>query len=300
MESFKKTLLLPLLSVAIAAPTPAFAQILEYQFNETGTSAASSGSAALSATLKDVNSANADLHSPDATGISGLSGDRAFDNTGATGMGTSGVGGRAEAATGSALDSLSSFTVQGWFKTSVTGSVSGARLMEKNQNTNANLSLQYHRGPTGGGLSLTLGTPTQSANTAFSVNIATLGLLDEWVFFAVTYDGTKTSENVVFYSGTTTEEVSMIGTALTLNGGSLGTNTGSLEIGNLNGNYRPFAGLIDNFRIYGETSGSSGALTALELESLRFADAIPEGSSLAMIGMGSVIAYGLMRRRRTC
>ena len=64
-----------------------------------------------------------DLHSADGLGVSGLTGDRAFDNTASTDMG--GGGGRADQADLGAIDALTSFTLQGWFKTAGSTAIGG-------------------------------------------------------------------------------------------------------------------------------------------------------------------------------
>src|SRR3990167_2976306 len=70
--------------------------ILEYKFDETGTTAPSTGSNVTAVTLRNSAGAATDLHSADSLGVSGLTGDRAFDNTASSSMG--GSGGRAEQA----------------------------------------------------------------------------------------------------------------------------------------------------------------------------------------------------------
>lgn len=237
-----------------------------------------------------------DLHGGPGSGVSGQAGDFAFNNTDSTGMGTAGIGGRASAGDIDQVDGLSSFTLQGWIRTSVAGTVSGARLIEKNQNTTAQISLQYNRSGTTGSLALTVGTPASSASTAFSTGSASLGLLDSWIFFAVTYDGTLATNNVNFYIGTTSAAVMQLGTSLTLDKGSLGANTAPFVIGNLGGNARPWDGFMDDVRVYGATSGSGGVLNLSQLEQIRSLDAVPEPHAVALIALG--FAFCLYKGRR--
>ena len=70
------------------------APILEFTFNEAGAAANSSGKDTNSAVLMQ-GSTPQDFHSADGEGVSGLPGDRAFDNRHSTGMGDVGSGGRA-------------------------------------------------------------------------------------------------------------------------------------------------------------------------------------------------------------
>ena len=57
--------------------------ILEYKFNEAGSStlAQSTGSNTTAVTLRNTSGVATDLHSADGLGVSGLTGDRAIDNT---------------------------------------------------------------------------------------------------------------------------------------------------------------------------------------------------------------------------
>src|SRR3990167_756004 len=64
--------------------------ILEYKFDETGTTAPSTGSNTTAVTLQNSGGAATDLHSADGLGVSGSAGDRSFDNTAPSSMGGSG------------------------------------------------------------------------------------------------------------------------------------------------------------------------------------------------------------------
>jgi hypothetical protein len=252
--------------------------ILEYKFddNADGTTSASTGSDTTAVAFFNSSGEAANLHGSAGSGVSGQAGDLAFDNSASTAMGTSGTGGSANGGNISALNGLSSFTLQGWFNTSGSGTVSGARLFEKNEGAGNDLSLQYSRNVASGQLAIYLGTPTQTAITGVSSGIdATLGTSNSWVFFAVTYDGTLAENNVKFYTGTTSSGVTQVGAALTLNSGALNaSNSGALALGNVaSGGNRPWQGLLDNMRIYGATSGNGGVLTLPQLETLRAADA---------------------------
>ena len=279
-----------------------FSQILEYKFNDSGTTSASTGSDTTAVTLLNSSGVATDLHGGAGSGVSGLSGDLAFDNTASTGMGTAGIGGRANGGDINAVDGLSSFTILGWLKSpdsGDTGSISGARLVEKNQNTNAQISLQYHRTAANGSLSLTLGTSSSTATTAFSTGTSTLGALSSWVFFAVTYDGTAATSNLRFYVGNTSVSVTQLGTTQDFDKGSLNANTANFIIGNLNGNSRPWDGYMDNVRVYGATSGTGGVLSSSALESIRAADAVPEPQSVVLLALAGVawLMKGRSKRR---
>jgi hypothetical protein len=106
--------------------------ILQYSFNEcSGTTAASTGSDTTALTLRSSAGSPTNLFSADGLGVSGKSGDCAFDNTASTGMGSVGIGGRADQADLDAIDNLMSFTLAGWFKTDGTTLIgNNARLFE--------------------------------------------------------------------------------------------------------------------------------------------------------------------------
>jgi|SRR3989339_1059130 len=81
----------------LAQTVQAQTAILEYKFDETNTTAPSTGSDVTAVTLRNTNGDATDLHSADGLGVSsGLTGDRAFNNTASTDMG--GDGGRADQA----------------------------------------------------------------------------------------------------------------------------------------------------------------------------------------------------------
>ena len=91
--------------------------ILEYKFNETGNTAVSTGSDTTSVDFfSSLNSGTpVDLHTIDGGGVSGLAGDRAFDNTSAAGHGPYNAGGIAHHSTDDeSIDGLTSFTLTGW------------------------------------------------------------------------------------------------------------------------------------------------------------------------------------------
>ncbi len=265
------------------------ALILDYNFNQTGTTATNNGTAGAAANLSLQNSSGTatDLHGASGSGVSGLAGDRAFDNSASTGMGSAGTGGRAVTAPVSLLNGLTSMTLAGWFNvpTAIGGN---ARLMD-NLGTNLGFNL-YASGS--GILSL-------QVNAGAATSTASYGATGSWVFFAVTYDGTLSSNNALFYVGSTASAVSLVKTA-TLNQGALGTSGVNFGAGNMqNGFARPVDGLMDNIQLYGANSGSGGVLTSSQLEVIR-AVAIPEPSSLALIGLSLAgIAFAHRRRQTT-
>src|SRR3989304_9079921 len=250
--------------------------ILKYTFDETGTTAPSTGSDVTAVTLRDnsvVGNAT-DLHSADGLGVSGLTGDRAFDNTASTDMG--GDGGRADQADLVAIDTLTSFTLQGWFKTAGSTAIGGGGGTRK--------AVLLHNTSTSQGQTKgfeLFGQPNKLKLAVDGSNVETsaYGDTQSWIFFAVTYDGTLTSDNVKFYKGSASSEVTLV-TTLTIDMGRGEDDTGGLGIGNERGrNDSPFDGYLDNVRVYGSQGDNSGVLTLAQLDSIRAGDVPPTVSS---------------------
>ena len=240
--------------------------IVEYRFNETGTSAFSTGTDLTPVLFRDAGGNSVDLHGGPGSGVSGLASDVAFDNSAST-MG--GLGGRAEQPNDDDnVDAFTSFTLQGWFRSTDPVSPSGnaGRLFDKNDGAGTG---GYFLGWQSGIINLQVKSPSDGVDGAASPPLYFSG--GQWVFFAVTYDGTSASNNVQFYTGTATQSVALIGTATVT--GSLGDAITTLSLGNASSPIRAFQGLLDNMRVFGSAAGSGGVLTQSQLESLRTADA---------------------------
>ena len=175
-------------------------------------------------------------------------------------MGSSGSGGRARQPYDDATDGLVSITLQGWFKaSSVIGSL--ARIFAKQSGNTGFLLLA-----TGSGvLSLEIN------NVARSISSGQYSEIGQWVFFAVTYDGTATTNNVRFYKGSTITPVALLETR-TLNQGKAATNNAGVTYANADGLQRPLDGFLDNLRIFGSKTDGRGAMTASQLEWFRNKD----------------------------
>lgn len=273
------------------------AQVLHYDFNdpENGTSTVSIGSNTATANFQ-LNGVATNLHGAAGSGLTGGSWDYAFDNTPSAGMGSvPGTNGGVGIIAGGAdvFDGATSFTLTGWFK-SDTVIDNAARLFEAS-GTGALLRL-YSSGA--GRLRLELDTPSSVGEIGVT-STASYGATDAWTFFAVTYD--ESLSRVSFYLGTTGSAVTEVNRQ-TLNGGVLGDFSGALQIGGA-GSVRPYDGLMDNFRVFAATSGSSGALTGMQLEALRYGDitAVPEPSSVVLIFGAGILyfLYFLKRSRRS-
>jgi hypothetical protein len=250
-----------LLSGSAVAQVP----LVEFKFNEKGPFARNTGSDAISADLQKENEVSADLHTPGGTGVSGSSQDSAF-SSGATAMGIAGTGGRVlQIENSPAVDSLLQFTLTGWFRTSVP-MTNAARIIDNKSGADHGGFLlratQASEGPAGG-LALTVNN-----SSAFSEPVYTD--LDEWVFFAVSYDGKTDIDNVQFYIGTTKRKVTLVNSTI-LAQSEVGASRSLLAIGNTPAGYdRPFAGRLDNLRVF------KGVLDHTKLDSLRDLDTRPQ------------------------
>ncbi|RRJ98053.1 LamG domain-containing protein [Opitutaceae bacterium TAV4] len=293
------------LMLALPSLLPGGTPLLEYLFEETGTTATNTGSLGSSANLTFYNSSGAatDLHSAAGSGVGGQG--IAFDNTASTGSGSAGTGGRAETADASVstnLGALKSFTIAGWFKVDTTTTFGGGqtRLLTvftepPAAETAAGISLY---GSDAGRLTLRVnGTGFTSATAKPYYNTSSLD--GQWVFFAVTYDGNQSSNNVKFYLGTETIKLTDAHTTGSIAAGSVVSSGTALTLGNnIGGSGRPFDALFDDIRLYGSTTDNSGVLSLGELETLR-AGAIPEPSTVALLASSLLFVVAMAIRQRT-
>lgn len=289
---------------AVAAPP-----IAEYRFNGTGTSAANTGSDTTALNFFDATSSPANLYGPAGSGVSGLAGDLAFDNRGSSAMGNPGPGGfAAQTADVPATDGLRSFTVQGWFKTEGAQAIGRDAALVNNQGNGGGWSIRSQGRPNSGNVgNLTLmfndGTTIQEVYSAPAVDQSgPYSQTQAWVFFAVSYDGTLTSNNVKFYQGGTASAVTLAATR-TLDGGAAGDDDNPLKIGNVAAAVtRPFDGLMDDVRLFGSAADASGVLDQSTLEGLRQADVLnlntPEPSTVSGFISLAAPALALRRTRR--
>jgi hypothetical protein len=108
-------------------------KLFDFSFDGNGTAEASGRGAKSSVSIQlfDLTGAKADVRGPAGSGVSGKPGDRAYDGTTADDMGSLATCGTSAVTTTPVpeLASLTSYTIQGWFKTEGTLPHSAARLV---------------------------------------------------------------------------------------------------------------------------------------------------------------------------
>lgn len=172
-----------------------------------------------------------------------------------------------------ALDQVKSFTITGWFNTAQDGLQlgNGVRLFNRVNWNNP-----------GGGNAIMLyaiynGRLTLWVDDSFVHAPGYLyGASNVWRFFAVTYDGTQTTDNVNWYVATDTSDpnaVDHVGT-VTLDQGTVDKGINHpMIIGNQGytetSAVKSFSGLFDEFRIYASKTDGSGALTAAQVAEVK-------------------------------
>lgn len=190
-----------LLLLCTAAAPAAVTPIVEFKFNDTGTTTASTGSiAGVTGTIYNTTGVATDLRAP---GVTGGTADRAFDNSAATGMGSAGTGGRVNVPVQSSLNGATAITVAGWFRVAdadATGSA--AYMIDIGSNDSAKTGLRI----TWDGVNRQLRTDISSNGVSMNqrTGVDSFAEKQAWVFFAFTYDSTLTSSQLKTYKGTTT------------------------------------------------------------------------------------------------
>ncbi|MBC8870930.1 MAG: DUF1593 domain-containing protein [Planctomycetes bacterium] len=164
------------------------------------------------------------------------------------------------------LEELQSFTICGWARPISLDVGSGGNRIAFNLDYNrAGFDLVHHRD---GRLRLAVNEwPDRVGNDSSSGKLE----VGKWTFFAVTYDGTKSSDNVHWYFGDPKTAAALDRTT-SYDAGPTGAGSGVLTIGNYNptihrhGTDRQFRGQLHAIRVFGSRTGSDGALS---LQSIR-------------------------------
>ena len=276
--TFRSGLLVALSVLGLGLQSSKAALLLEYSFNQsTGTTAYDTGAA------------------PAANGT--LNGGATWSNSLPSGSGYSlsldgANGSNVDAGVVSKIAGLSQLTVTLWVNLTA-APANLDRLFSTMNSTND------------GGMDFYISTPTSGSISASNFQIsfgvdgtsigagANLDANNQWVFLAVTYDGTLASNNTLFYSGSVATSSSQLGTTKTINSGAVSGTTGSLQVGDTQASPsdRTPSGLFSGLRIY------DTVLTSTEINDVRLAT-VPEPSAVAMLGLGIAGSLFVFRTRR--
>ena len=159
-----------------------------------------------------------------------------------------------------ALEGLRSFTIIGWANPSSLKIGSGGNRIAFNLNYNhSGFDLVYLQD---GRLRLAVNEwPDRSQNDSSSKKLR----IGKWTFFAVTYDATKSKNNVCWYFGDT-DTAAQLDRTTTYNRGPTGKGSGTLTVGNYNesiqrhGKDRQFRGKLRGIQVFGSRISSRGAV----------------------------------------
>jgi hypothetical protein len=154
------------------------------------------------------------------------------------------------------LNGLKSFTICGWF------------------NTLSEISLKSYTGFLGRLGRLYVRSFDDNSRMVLGVNNqwttadsdVTYNEKNQWIFWAVGYDGTQSENNVLWYKGKPGQTLELL-KILSLDAGWVEESDDVVVLGNLlpNGSYA-FSGLLDEIRIFGSHNDSSGVIDQAALE----------------------------------
>jgi hypothetical protein len=117
---------------------------------------------------------------------------------------------------------------------------------------------------------------------------------------AISYDGTKTTDNVQFYKGSKTEAVTEIGGPVTLDQGVINVGANQLILGNERDHWAfTFDAFMDDVRFWASDTDGSGVIGLAELQEVHGLDlqnqSVPEPATLVLLGLSGL---GLLGRKR--
>lgn len=169
-----------------------------------------------------------------------------------------------------AIDKAYSITVCGWFKAISSKPIGGnARFFYRP----GQIEILTPASPDNGKLAILLpanaGTNTSDILIKSQTNV--YHQPNEWVFFAVSYDGTKTSDNVKFYKGSLTGKVELVSISTANAGQLLGGEHNDIVVtsGGPSAGVYGIAGYLDKFYVFADKTSHKGALDIKNLEKLR-------------------------------
>lgn len=264
---------------AMAAASP----LVAYDFNEPTGPALSQGSIANAPSLTFFNNSGAQVDSlrgPASSGPSGLASDRAFDNSASTGIFASRASHTADF---DGIDGLPGLTLSGWFFVPAGNESIGrqAGLFENSSISalDAPAGFRLRGGAVSGSSTLELRINRDSAVESDAAYTE----VGQWVNFAATFSAGQVS----FYKGSITSPVALVSShaigETSISNDAIPLTIGASPTSGLS--FNPFAGLLDNFRIY------DSALALADLEAARSSDvSVPEPTSLGLLALAGVAA----------
>lgn len=264
-------------TISASAQTP----LLWYKMDDgSGTTVTDSGSGtALNGTLTGTATWSSNTPSGTGSGVSLTS-----DGTDANAITTGSVA-------NTKIDKLTQFTLTLWVNLQAAPAVADRFVSILELNTAKGFDLEI-QAPSSGTLSAGNFRPTLLVDGFGGVTAsANTGADNQWLFLAVTYDGSLTSGNVKFYTGNQAAVVAQLGATQTLNSGQVDSSTGLFQVGNTSASSsdRTASSLFDDVRIYGSV------LTSSDLESIRM-ESVPEPSVLSLT-LVAMIGGACLRRR---
>ena len=169
------------------------------------------------------------------------------------------------------LEGARSFTVAGWLKAaSLQSGAGGNRILFSLQHNRDGIDIVHHND---GAMRLAVNEwPDGIRNDSSPGRVK----IDQWVFFAVTYDAAKSQDSVHWYFGDLSTAAALDRTTSYQNG-PIGSGSGDLVIGNFNrtlqgaGLDRQFRGAIQGLEIYASMLGERGALALEGIQAIQAA-----------------------------
>ena len=261
------------LLLAFGAAPSVLALALHYKYNEKGASCFNSGARGANGdmVIHTADGGTADLHSKD-----GPLGKPCLNLITATGMGTGSVGPCAKGAAGAAFDQALSFTVSGWYNAEIPPE-KVARIFQAGPRfmlafVGHGLSLQTGQGDYVDSVSSMHGlVEGGQGKTTASPEPLSFNAINQWVFFAVTYESMPKETRVVFYRGDldVSKPLRAFSATYVPAARELG-NTPSMILGGSGvPNTRPFQGMLADIRVYTSQTDGSAALNIAAVDKLR-------------------------------